>query len=55
MIKRNRNEITDISKVLGHSRIETTEHYYITSTIDDLIKISESVEKEININMVDKF
>lgn len=52
---RNGNEIKDISKVLGHSRIETTENYYITSTANDLIKISESVEKEIDINMIDKF
>ena len=52
---RNGNEIKDISKVLGHSRIETTENYYITSTTNDLIKISESVEKEIDINMVGKF
>jgi len=52
---RNGNEIKDISKVLGHSRIETTENYCITSTTKDLIKISESVEKEIDINMVGKF
>lgn len=31
-------EIKDISKVLGHSKIETTENYYITSTIDTLKK-----------------
>lgn len=47
---RNENEIKDISKLLGHSRIETTENYYITSTTNDLIKICESIEKEIDIN-----
>lgn len=47
---RNGNEIKDISKVLGHSRIETTENYYITSTTNNLIKICESIEKEIDIN-----
>ncbi len=52
---RNGNEIKDISKVLGHSRIETTENYYITSTTNDLIKICESIEKEIDINLRDKF
>ncbi len=52
---RNGSEIKDISKVLGHSRIETTENYYITSTTNDLIKISESIEKEIDINLRDKF
>ena len=46
---RNGNEIKDISKVLGH-RIETTENYYITSTTNNLIKICESIEKEIDIN-----
>ncbi len=52
---RNGNEIKDISKLLGHSRIETTENYYITSTTNDLIKICESIENEIDINLRDKF
>ena len=52
---RNGNEIKDISKLLGHSRTETTENYYITSTTNDLIKIWESIEKEIDINLRDKF
>ena len=52
---RNGNEIKDISKLLGHSRIETTENYYITSTTNDLIKICEKKEKEIDINLKDKF
>lgn len=49
------NEIKDISKLLGHSRTKTTENYYITSTTNDLIKICESIEKEIDINLRDKF
>lgn len=52
---RNGNEIKDISKLLDHSRIETTENYYITSTTNDLIKISKSIEKDIDINLIDKF
>lgn len=52
---RSGNEIKDISKVLGHSRIETTENYYITSTTNDLIKISESIEQEVVINLIDRF
>lgn len=50
---RNGNEIKDISKLLGHSRIETTENYYITSTTNDLIKISESIEDEFDIKLID--
>ena len=41
-------EIKDISTVLGHSKIETTENYYITSTKDTLKKVCESFEKENN-------
>lgn len=52
---RNGNEIKDISKLLDHSRIETTENYYVVSTTQDLIKICESIEKEIDINLRDKF
>lgn len=44
-------EIKDISKVLGHSKIETTENYYITSTIDTLKNVSETFEKEIDLTI----
>ena len=44
-------EIKDISKVLGHSKIETTENYYITSTKDTLKNVSEKFEKEINLKI----
>ena len=47
-------EIKDISKVLGHSKIETTENYYITSTIDTLKNVSETIEKEISLDNVIK-
>ena len=50
---RNGNEIKEISKLLGHSRIKTTENYYITSTTNDLIKISESIEEELDIKLID--
>lgn len=46
-------EIKDISKVLGHSRIETTENYYINCTKDNLKDVSKSFEKELGLNMVD--
>lgn len=44
-----------IEEWLGQSRFETTENYYITSTTNDLIKICESIEKEIDINFRYKF
>ncbi len=46
-------ELKDISKVLGHSKIETTENYYIISSMDNLKKVCESIEKEIDIKIVD--
>lgn len=47
------NEIKAISRVLGHSKIETTENYYIFSSIDSLINVSKSIEKEIDIKIID--
>lgn len=55
IILKNSCEIKDITEVLGHKRIETTENYYITSTTNDLIKICESIEKEIDINLSYQF
>lgn len=46
-------EIKDIAKVLGHSRIETTENYYINCTKDNLKNVRNSFEKELGLNMVD--
>lgn len=44
-------EIKDISKTLGHSKIETTENYYITSTKDSLKNVSETFEKELDLKL----
>lgn len=38
--------IKDISNVLWHSKIETIENYYITSTKDTLKKVCKSFKKE---------
>ena len=38
-------EIKDISKVLGHSRIETTENYYINGTKDNLKDVRKVLKK----------
>ena len=46
-------EIKDISKVLGHSKIETTENYYINCTKDNLKQVSKSFEKELGLNFGD--
>lgn len=46
-------EIKDISKILEHSRIETTENYYINYTKDNLKDVSKSFEKELGLNTVD--
>ena len=42
---RNGCEIKDIAEVLGHKRIETTEKYYISSTMRDKRKVNEIFEK----------
>ena len=38
-------EIKDISKVLGHGRIETTENYYINCTKDNLKDVRKVLKK----------
>ena len=43
-------EIKDISKVLGHSRIETTENYYISSKSTDKKRVIETFEKNIKLD-----
>lgn len=45
---RNGCEIKDISDVLGHKRIETTEKYYISSTSEDKKKVVKRFEYGIN-------
>lgn len=43
-------EIKDISKVLGHSRIETTENYYISNKSTDKKRVIETFEKNIKLD-----
>lgn len=47
---RNGCEIKDISDVLGHKRIETTEKYYISSTKEDKKKVNEKIGLIITLN-----
>lgn len=44
---RNGCEIKDIAEVLGHKRIETTEKYYISSTVENKKQVTEIFEKNI--------
>ena len=50
---RNGCEIKDISEVLGHRRIETTEKYYISSTNNDRKEVNNNLEKAFKINVND--
>ena len=52
---RNGCEIKDISKVLGHSRVETTENYYISSTNHSLKEVCNTFEKEIDNKIISKY
>lgn len=41
-------EIKDVAEILGHSRIETTENYYISSSGESRKEATELCEKQIN-------
>lgn len=45
---RNGCNIKDIAEVLGHKRIETTEKYYINSTIQDKMNVIINFDKNHN-------
>ena len=47
---RNGCEIKDISEVLGHRRIETTERYYISSTSEDKKKVSKCLNDIVDLS-----
>lgn len=40
-------EIKDVAEILGHSRIETTENYYISSSIENHKNATKLIEKQI--------
>ena len=41
-------EIKDVAEILGHSRIETTQNYYISNTRESKKEATELFEKQIN-------
>ena len=51
---RNGAEIKDIADVLGHSRIETTENYYIASTKENMQQTSIIFENTLSSEIIDK-
>ena len=51
---RNGVEIKDVADILGHKRIETTENYYISSTIEDIQKASVVLENIIQSDITNK-
>lgn len=49
---RNGAEIKDVACVLGHKKIETTENYYITSSIETREDVSRVFENKIQSNII---
>ncbi len=47
-------EIKDVSSVLGHSRVETTENYYISSNEETKRSASESFEQIVQSKVIDE-
>ena len=52
---RNGGEIKDIACILGHKKIETTENYYITSSIEARKEIGKIFEQKIQSTIINKF
>ena len=47
-------QIKDIATILGHSRIETTENYYISSSDKNKKEANDILEQIIQSNVIDK-
>ena len=53
-ILRNGVEIKDVANILGHSRIETTENYYISSSDKNKKEANDILEQIIQSIVIDK-
>lgn len=51
-ILRNGAEIRDVADILGHSRIETTENHYISSSEETRKEANDMLEKIINSDVI---
>ena len=51
---RNGVEIKDVANVLGHSKIETTENYYISSSEESIKIASEKFEQTVQSKIIDE-
>ena len=47
-------EIRDVADILGHSRIETTENYYIASSEESRREANNFLEEVINSGVIDE-
>lgn len=51
---RNGVEIRDVADILGHSKIEATENYYISTTDETLKEASEKFEQTVKSVIIDE-
>lgn len=47
-------EIKDVADILGHSRIETTENYYISSSYETRKLANDLLEKVVQSNVINE-